>query len=89
MMQRTAPPAPPYCFWCGRRNARPLPLPTYCQGPVPVYCSLRCAACSALDLDQRTGLYWCQRCWEWHCEGTPCRHLHPVHHQAHGEGGMQ
>lgn len=68
----------PYCYWCGDRVARRLPGLSDAALNGPVYCTLVCAAYSALHSDQHAGLHWCPGCQQWHTDQVGCEELEPA-----------
>jgi hypothetical protein len=68
----------PYCYWCGDRTARRLPGLADAALDGPVYCTLVCAAYSALFSDAARGLSWCAECQQWHTKTKGCQAFEPA-----------
>jgi hypothetical protein len=67
----------PCCYACGLSPARYLSVQAQTDVAIPVFCSLRCAAWTALAAVDLRGIYWCRSCWDWHTREQPCSDTRP------------
>jgi len=71
MAKRKPAPKGPVCWGCGNKPARKLISLSAYDRPA-IFCSVECAARSALQEAWDTGLEWCDTHQDWYACGQPC-----------------